>query len=71
MTIKQCYWKNKLSITSAKSTKHEKTFDDFRRINIIKSWADELAQFKANKNIPHWSLIGHGILYLMNNPEKR
>jgi len=70
MTIKQCYWKNKLSITSAKSTKHEKTFDDFRRINIIKSWADELAQFKANKNIPHWSLIGHGILYLMNNPEE-
>jgi len=69
MTNSQNYWEEKLSISSLQITKNTKTLDDFHRIETIKSWGQELAQSKDNKDADHWSLIGHGILYLMDNIE--
>jgi hypothetical protein len=69
MTNTQNYWNEKLSFSSAHPSKNTKTLDDFHRIETIKSWALELNQSKDNKDADHWSLIGHGILYLMDNIE--
>ena len=69
MTNSQNYWEEKLSISSLQITKNTKTLDDFHRIETIKSWGQELTQSKDNKDAHHWSLIGHGILYLMDKIE--
>jgi len=69
MTNSQNYWEENISISSLQTTKNTKTLDDFHRIEMIKSWGKELALSKDNKDADHWSLIGHGILYLMDNIE--
>lgn len=69
MTNSQNYWEEKFSISSTLTTKNTKALDDFHRIEMIKSWGLELALSKDNKDTNNWSLIGHGILYLMDNIE--
>jgi hypothetical protein len=69
MTNSQKYWEEKLSISSTVTTKNLKTLDDFHRIEMIKSWGQEITQSKDYKDKGHWSLIGHGILYFMENIE--
>jgi hypothetical protein len=67
MTNTQNYWEEKLSFSSSHLSKNTKTLDDFHRIETIKSWALELNQSKDNKDESHWSLVGHGVLYFMDN----
>ncbi len=67
MTNTQNYWEDRLSISSTQLSKSTKTFNDFHRIETIKSWAQELSQSINNKDAYHWSLIGHAVLYVMDN----
>jgi len=67
MTNTQNYWEEKLSFSYSHPSKNTKTLDDFHRIETIKSWAVELNKSKGNKDESHWSLVGHGVLYFMDN----
>jgi hypothetical protein len=66
MTNTQNYWEGKFS-SSSETPKNTKTLDDFHRIETIKSWAVELNKSKGNKDESHWSLLGHGVLFFMDN----